>query len=48
MSGLGFSASGVSKSFSFVDKVSGTITTSDSSEEKPKEEITQEAASNDE
>lgn len=33
MSGYGFSASGVSKSFSFVDTVSGTINTE--SEEKP-------------
>ena len=32
MSGYGFSASGVSKSFSFVDSVSGTIVTKDDSE----------------
>ncbi|WP_294428752.1 LPS export ABC transporter periplasmic protein LptC [uncultured Treponema sp.] len=32
MSGYGFSASGVSKTFSFADSVSGTINTSDSEE----------------
>lgn len=34
MAGYGFSASGVSKSFSFVDTVSGTITTNDEKDDE--------------
>lgn len=44
MSGYGFSASGVSNSFSFLDTVSGTINTNDEKQEESQNESGEQAA----